>query len=58
MSIKTKAIIKNIKNKIDINNEYSIIELHKILTNEYNLLKNYKQITIKLTHELPMIKKK
>tara|TARA_B000000477_G_C6095558_1_gene229701 strand:- start:1350 stop:1526 length:177 start_codon:yes stop_codon:yes gene_type:complete len=58
MSIKTKAVIKNIKNKIDINNEYTIIELHKILTNEYNLLKNYKEITFKLTHELPMIKKK
>ncbi len=57
MSIKTKAVIKNIKNKIDINNEYSIIELHKILTNEYNLVKNFKGITFKLTHEVPMIKK-
>jgi hypothetical protein len=58
MSIKTKAVIKNIKNKIDINNEYSIIELHKILTIEYNLVKNYKPIGFKLTHEVPMIKKK
>ena len=49
----TVSIINNFKNNIDINKNYNINELKKILNNSFNYIKNKNN---KLKHEEPIIK--
>tara|TARA_Y100000389_G_scaffold186317_1_gene206553 strand:+ start:23 stop:199 length:177 start_codon:yes stop_codon:yes gene_type:complete len=52
MHKKTKKILDEFINEIDINKNYSLIELKKILFKSYQINKNN---TIKLVHEKPLL---